>query len=110
MVGFDIVEGKYNFKTDYRFFELSEEWKQWFNHTKETYAIDKENHLGSGYKYKKEGLNLGGKPSWWQADETPLDPDGVPMEFVSEFGYDEKMFYLFYSHKDKLAVQIYQIT
>ena len=110
MVAFDVIDGKYQFKTDFGYFDLTDDWKQWFDITKKSYLKEKQVYEANPKEVSKDLFNIGGEPNWWQADETPLDPSGEPMEFIAEFGYDESMFYLFYSHKHKLAVQLYQIT
>ena len=73
--------------------------------------------IDSGKTFGIDSLKLGGLPEWWQADETPLDPDGNPMEFITEFetdmicaDYCDKKIFLFYAPKHKIAVQLYQIT
>ena len=70
-----------------------------------------------GKTFNLDKIKIGGKPEWWQADATPLDPDGNPMTFITEvetYGFcpdscDKKIF-MFYSHKHKLVVELYQIT
>ena len=117
MIAFDLNDGKYRFKTDFGYFDLTEDWKEWFNKTKESYLESKNDSLKNGNNFGIDGIQLGGEPEWWQADETPLDPDGNPMEFITEFETDticddscDKKIFLFYSPKHKIAVQLYQIT
>ncbi len=110
MVAFDVINDKYEFKTDYKYFDLTEAWEQWFNETKESYFQSKKKYKETGSTFWRQSLQFGGKPNWLQNDETPLDPDGKPMEYITEFGWGEVQFYLFYCHKHKLAVQVYQIT
>ncbi|MEM9546813.1 MAG: hypothetical protein AAGA77_12615 [Bacteroidota bacterium] len=64
----------------------------------------------NGKGFSTEWIELGGEANWLQFDETPIDPEGKPKEFLAEFGWGEAQFYLFYSNKYKLAVQLYQIT
>lgn len=117
MIAFDLNNGKYRFKTNFGYFDLTEDWKEWFSKTKETYSESKKDFVNNGNDFGITGIQLGGEPEWWQSDETPLDPDGNPMEFITEFETDticndwcDKKILLFYSPKHKLAVQIYQIT
>ncbi|UZR96886.1 hypothetical protein [Chondrinema litorale] len=117
MIAFELVDGKYKFKTDLGFFNLTDDWKDYHKQTKESYFKSKESFIKGESDFDPEDLIFGGEPHWWQSDETPLDPDGFPMLFVSEFETDricndscDKKMYLFYSHKHKLVVQIYQIT
>ena len=117
LIAFDLNDGKYRFKTDFGYFDLTEDWKEWFNKTKESYLESKNDSLKNGNNFGIDGIQLGGEPEWWQADETPLDPDGNPMEFITEFETDticddscDKKIFLFYSPKHKIAVQLYQIT
>lgn len=56
-------------------------------------------------------------PYWTQSDETPLDPDGKPMQFVGQIradNYSDEVAgsdqFLFYSPKHKLVTQIDQCT
>jgi hypothetical protein len=117
MIAFDLRNGKYSFKADFGYFDLSGDWQEWFNKTRESYQASKAQYLKEGETFGIDGLQLGGEPEWWQADETPLDPDGEPMHFITEYETDticddscDKKIFLFYSPKHKLAVQIYQIT
>lgn len=117
MIAFDVAEGRYKFRADFGYFELSEEWKEWFEATKRTYTESKKEYLDTGKTFGIDLMKLGGNPDWWQSDETPLAPDGSPMKFITSFetdsicnDYCDKKIFLFYSRKHKLAVQIYQIT
>lgn len=117
MIAFDLQNGKYRFKTDFRYFDLRENWIEWFTKTKESYQKSKADFKSNGKTFGITGIQLGGEPDWWQADETPIDPDGRPMEFITAFETDlicndscGKKIFLFYSPKHKLAVQLYQIT
>jgi hypothetical protein len=117
MISFDLSNGKFKFKTDFRYFDLTEEWQEWYNKTKESYEDSKKTFSKSGNLFGIDKIKLGGEPEWWQADQTPLDPDGNLMEFITEFETDsicndscDKKIFLFYSPKYKLAVEIYQIT
>ncbi|MCG8330542.1 MAG: hypothetical protein MI974_22795 [Chitinophagales bacterium] len=117
MIAFDLNNGKYKFKTDFEYFDLTEGWKKWFDKTKESYAKSKSDFVNNGNNFGIDKIQLGGKPGWWQTDETPLDFDGKPMEFITEFETDticddscDKKIFLFYSPKYKMAVQLYQIT
>lgn len=123
MIGFDVIDGKYRFKTDFSYFDLGEDWVEWFEKTKAGFEQSRDRYRKEGKLY--DGFNepvdeleqLGGDPVWIQADETPLDPDGNPMTFIARaysgrYASDncEKDIYLFYSHKYQLAVLTYQIT
>ena len=114
MIAFDLNNEKYKFKTDFGYFDLTDDWKEWFNAAKETYNESKDEFTKSGSHFGIDRIPLGGKPEWWQTDETPLDP---PMEFITEFETDpicddscDKKIFLFYEPKHKLAVQLNQIT
>ena len=117
MIAFDLLNSKYTFKTDFGYFELTEDWEEWFDKTKKTYQASKKNWIENGNTFDIDKLKLGGKPNWLQSDETPIDPSGKRMTFITEFDTGsicddlcENRTYLFYSHKHKLAVQLYQIT
>jgi hypothetical protein len=117
MISFTVDSGKYKFNTDFGYFDLTEDWRQYYEETKELYNKSKNEFKESGETFNLENLKIGGEPGWWQADETPLDPDGVPMTFITEvetnsFCKDscDKKIFLFYSHKHRLAVELYQIT
>ncbi|WP_207536464.1 hypothetical protein [Desertivirga arenae] len=116
-IGFQVVNGKYKFLTDFRYFDLSPEWEEWFVLTKETYTISKNNYKTKKKKYWMNFIVPGGEPRWEQEDETPLDPEGNRMTFIAQYSSGkicsdncEKEIYLFYSDKHKLAVQIYQTS
>tara|TARA_B100000683_G_C12209185_1_gene440008 strand:- start:22 stop:618 length:597 start_codon:yes stop_codon:yes gene_type:complete len=117
MFSFDLINGKYKFQTNHGYFDLTEDWIDLYNDTKRTYQEAKDQFKKNGNTFGIDLIKLGGEPGWWQADETPLDPDGNKMEFITEFesdsicddGCDKKIF-LFYSPKHKIAVQLYQIT
>lgn len=123
-MGFDVVNSKYSFKTDFKYFDLSEEWVEWFDKTKASFEKTKENFINTGRLIDsydnpvQEFARIGGEPDWIQTDETPNDPDGNAMTFIAQvdsgnfadpFACD-KYIYLFYSHNHKLAVLIYQVT
>lgn len=122
MIAFDVIDGKYSFKTDFDYFSLTKDWIQWFEKTKEGYNAVKKNYQATGYLSKpgrSSGVfeQIGGEPEWMQYDETPVDPEGNPMTFIcrvytSNYMDDScsKDLYLFYSHNCKLAVLLYQIT
>ncbi|TNE79753.1 MAG: hypothetical protein EP332_09900 [Bacteroidetes bacterium] len=117
MISFQLVDGKYNFNSDLRFFDLTEDWVEWFEKTRESYFESKRLHNSGDLKKPYVNITVGGEPDWWQADETPIDPSGNPMIFITEFetdsicnDYCDKKIFLFYSPEYKLAVQIYQIT
>lgn len=123
ILGFDVINGKYSFKTDFNYFAHTPEWIECFKATKSSYRKTKEYYfahqklpdfLGKPGDYFEE---IGGVPEWIQADATPLDPDGNAMTFIARvytstysIEGDGKDLYLFYSDKHKLAVIIYQIT
>ncbi len=117
MIAFDLSNSKYTFKTDFGYFDLTEDWKEWFDKTKTTYQASKKDWLENGNTFNIDKLKLGGKPNWLQSDETPIDPSGKKMTFITEFDTDsicddycENRTYLFFSDRYKLVVQIYQIT
>lgn len=117
MIAFDLVNSKYRFKTDIKYFQVSPKWEKCLNDTARTYQQSKEKFLQNQEDSGIGLLSLGGEPEWWQHDNTPIDPDGNPMEFITEFetgticdDWCSKKIYLFYSHKFKMAVQVYQIT
>lgn len=122
-VGFDVIDGKFRFQTDFAYFDLSEDWKEWFDRTTKGYSEsrDRFRRLGALTAQDDEEYHLpvvdqlGGEPEWVQQDETPLDPDGVPMRFIAKvasYHYVDDMcgrvMFLFYSHAHKLAVIVDQ--
>ena len=122
MIGFDVVDGKYSFKSDFNYFALSKDWVEYFEKTKEQYQTTKnyyiENHELPNYIGESGEIyeQIGGNPEWIQGDLTPLDPDGNRMTFIarvynSKYSIDGgKDIYLFYSEKFKIAVILYQTT
>ena len=116
-IEFQVVNGKYKFLTDLHYFDLSSEWEEWFNLTKETYTISENNFKTSNKKYWINFIVPGGEPRWEQEEQTPLDPDGHKMTFIAQYNSGkicndncDKEIYLFYSDKHKIAVQIYQTS
>lgn len=123
MIGFDVNDGKYSFKTGFKYFDLTDDWTEWFEKTKASYFQTKERFIKTGvltdpYNNEVEIFGqIGNEPEWTQSDETPNDPDGNPMTFIAkaytgDYTDDscEKDIYLFYSVKHKLAVLVYQTT
>ena len=123
MIGFDVIDGKYSFKTDFRYFDCTPDWQEWFEKTKSTFNSTRQRYRETGelinsFGNPKDGFEqIGGEPEWIQGDATPSDPDGKPMTFIAraytgDYTNDScpKDLYLFYSHEHKLAVIIYQIT
>ena len=123
MIGFDVIDGKYSFKTSFKYFDLTDEWTEWFEKTKSSYYQTKQRFADTGvlkdpYNNEVEIFGqIGNEPEWTQSDETPNDPDGNPMTFIAkaytgEYTDDscDKDIYLFYSDKHKLAVLVYQTT
>lgn len=123
MIGFDIINGKYSFKTDFAYFNLTGSWEQWFEKTKSSFTNTKQKFLNTGVLTTPNDNpadiyeQIGGEPNWVQSDETPTDPDGNPMTFIAETytgNYTDdscaKHIYLFYSDKHKVAVLLYQTT
>lgn len=123
MIAFDVIEGKYSFKTDFKYFDLTPDWKEWFNKTKESYIQTKNRFESSGElitpRNEKGAIydQIGGRPRWLQLARVPTDLDGNPMTFIAKVNsanYTDdsctKSLYLFYSDKDKTAVIFYQIT
>jgi len=122
-IGFDVIDGKYSFKTDFKFFELSPGWVMYYNRTRDSFEETKKRYADAGifttpYNYPEEPFNgIGGEAHWTQSAATPLDPDGNPMTFIAQvytakYCKDscEKDLFLFYSHDHQLAVITYQIT
>jgi hypothetical protein len=123
MIGFDVIDGKYSFKTSFKYFDLTDDCMELFEKTKASYYLTKQKFAETGvltdpYNNKVEIFGqIGNEPEWTQSDETPNDPDGNPMTFIakaytSEYSNDscDKDIYLFYSDKHNLAVLLYQIT
>jgi len=122
MIGFDIIDGKYSFKSDFNYFALSKDWIEYFEKTKEEYQTTKnyyiENHKLPDYIGEPGKIyeQIGGNPEWIQGDATPLDPDGNRMTFITRIYSSNysisggKDIYLFYSDKFKIAVILYQTT
>lgn len=117
MIAFIVNEGKYKFNTDFGYFDLTDDWKEYYEETKKSYYNSKKEFNENGKTFGIDDLKIGGEPEWWQADETPLDPDGKPMTFITEIETDSfcpdscnKKIFLFYSRKHNLAVELYQIT
>jgi hypothetical protein len=116
-ISFTLDDGKYTFNTDLRFLEVTEDWKKYLEETKTAYLNSKAKYESTGQAFNLADFQLSGKPGWWQRDSTPIDPDGNPMTFITEMetypfcpdSCDKKIF-LFYSHKHKLVVQLYQST
>lgn len=123
MIGFDVIDGKYSFKTSFKYFDLTEDWTEWFEKTQSSYLATRNNFKDKGVLVDPHGNHLqsvghfGGVPEWTQSDETPFDPDGNPMTFIAKVytgdytdDFCDKDIYLFYSDKYKLAVLVYQTT
>jgi hypothetical protein len=123
MLGFDVIDGKYSFKTSFEYFDLTNDWAKWFEKTKNSYYQTKQKFIETGVlrnSYDNEVAifeQIGNKPEWIQTDETPVDPGGNPMTFIARAysgnytsDFCEKDLYLFYSDEYKLAVLLYQIT
>ena len=123
MIGFDVLDGKYSFKTDFAYFNLTTDWTKWFEKTKLSLAQTKQRFLKTGELTNPQNNpgdifeQIGDEPTWTQSDETPADPDGNPMLFIAKVNtgnytddYCDKDIYLFYSDKHKLAVLLYQTT
>jgi hypothetical protein len=116
-MGFDVVEGRYRFQTSFAFFDLQDNWKEWFRRTREGFGTARDHYRLSNELPGKASLidQIGGMPDWIQNDETPLDPDGEPMRFIAKvtsYNYADDMcgriLYLFYSHTHQLAVIVDQ--
>jgi hypothetical protein len=123
MIGFDIINGKYSFKTDFKYFDLTPGWVKWFEKTKSSFTSTKHNFRDTGILINPNDNpadafeQIGGEPKWTQSDETPSDPEGNPMTFIAKVytgNYTDdscaKDVYLFYSDKHKLAILLYQTT
>ena len=48
MVAFDLTNGKYKFKTDFGYFDLTKDWEEWYNKTKSTYEVSKKDWTVNG--------------------------------------------------------------
>lgn len=59
MISFDLNNGKYSFKTDFGYFDLTEDWKEWFDKTKESYAESKNDFVKNGNNFGIDGIQLG---------------------------------------------------
>lgn len=115
-VTFDIVDGKYRFKTDFGYFLTNDDWKQWLEKGDKSYL----DFLG---KIKLDDIdpldyieNLNGNPDWFQDDLTPLNSNGKKMKFICQLDSSDiikddcgKEIYLFYDYHDQVAVQVTQI-
>ena len=123
MIGFDVKDGKYSFQTDFKYFDLTPDWKQWFEKTKTSLFQTKQRFEKTGELItpnNKQGNvyeQFGGEPDWTQSDETPVDPDGNQITFIAKVytsNYTDdscaKDIFLFYSDKHNIAVLLYQIT
>lgn len=123
MIAFDVRDGKYSFKTDFKYFDLTPDWNKWFEKTKTSFIQTKQKFNETGEfitPMNKQGAiyeQIGGDCNWTQSDETPLDPEGNPMTFIAQVyssNYTDdscsKDLFLFYSDKHKIAVIIYQTT
>lgn len=116
-LGFDVMQGRYRLQTDLRYFDLTSEWEEPFEATRTTYSEAKAASDEQGQRFELDQVPLGGEPEWTQDDETPVDPSGEPMRFVTQYdtansigdGCD-KVIYLFYSPTHKIAVQVAQTT
>ena len=74
MIAFDLNKGIYTFKTDYRYFDLTESWEEIYYRVKEAYGKSKFMFEEIGDNYRIDKIKIGGEPEWWQEDETPIDP------------------------------------
>lgn len=91
MIGFDIKDGKYSFKTDFKFFELSPDWLKYFEETKNSFNKTRTFYQNNGklpdksYGKSDPYEQIGGEPVWIQGGEgfAPLDPEGNSMEFIA---------------------------
>jgi hypothetical protein len=90
MIGFDIVDGKYSFKTDFKYFDLTLDWIEWYEKTKSSFAQTKQKFIDTAklinpYDNPTDAFEqVGGNPVWTQSYETPNDPDGNPMAFIAK--------------------------
>lgn len=116
-ISFSSNNEKYDFDTDLGFFDVTEDWRQYQEETKEKFEISKKQYFDIGEKFNFSELQIGGEPDWWQGDETPNDVNGNPMTFITEIetypfcpdSCDKKIF-IFYSHEFRKVVHLYQIT
>src|SRR5687767_13830253 len=42
MIGFDVKDGKYSFKSDFKYFDLTPDWTEWFEKTKTSFTQTKQ--------------------------------------------------------------------
>lgn len=117
-IGFHLHNGKLALAADMSFMQVSDKWKKWLATTKKEYLTAKERyHTPDNTINYPAKIQLGGYPRWVQEDETPVDKDGQPLQFVGAFysanfvfDYCAKDIYVFYNPKEKMVVQVYQIT
>lgn len=114
---FDVVNNKYKFKADVRYFRTNEVWKEWILLGDESYnefLKRKKREIINPYVYIK---NLNGKPNWICEDQTPLNSKGMKMKFICQMNSEDiiddfcgKEIYLFYDPIDNVAIQIHQFN
>lgn len=114
-VAFDIVNGKYKFNGDHRYFAPAVGDEKFFDMGNKSYAafieeIKKEEP--DPFEYLE---NFNQKPLWLQWEDVPLNSKGEPMKFIGQTSsykfiddYCDVEIYLFYDHDDQRAVQITQ--
>ncbi len=88
-IGFDVIDGKYRFQTDFAYFDVQQDWKRWFDETKRLFEECRDRFRSTGgFPMEDEPFpvvdQFGGETEWVQNDETPLDPDGEPMRFIAK--------------------------
>lgn len=116
-ISFTANNEKYDFDTDLKFFDTTDDWKRYQIETKEKFEISKKKYFDTGENFGLPRIQIGGEPEWWQTDETPIDMNGNSMTFITEietyqFCPDsiDKKIYVFYSHDFNKVVHLYQIT
>ena len=117
MISFTLDNSLYTFDADLKYFEVTEDWEEYYEKTKYSYLEAKNAFENGENVIDNNWYKIGGEPEWMQDDETPNDPDGNPMTFIAQFDtlfmFDDdcpKTIYLFYSEKHKFVVELYQIT
>jgi hypothetical protein len=110
IIGFNIIDGKYSFMSDLKYFDRRPDWERWFDETKQSFETAKKVYLEKGETFGLGIDQIGGEPEWVQGEWIPNDPDGNPMDFICHIYDESKDIYLFYSDLHKIAVFLYQTT
>ncbi len=114
---FDIIDGKYKFKAEFGFFKTNEDWVEWLEKGRKSYAENSKKYRNEhGLEISEVIKNLGGNPHWMQSDEWPSNQQGEKLTFVCQVwsgdfvnDYCEEEIFLFYDKTNQIAVQIHQV-